>query len=502
MLTSKEIIERTGISRATLNNYISSGLVPRPQVLPPGPQDGGAPRIGYFPDDTIERVQEIQRLKQEGWSITRIAQHFAAQPAAAVADERPAAPAPQPFMSAASAALPFHLPTPSVPAAAVAVPLAVIAAESPLRLSLAGVRQPAYLVDDRFRLVWLNEQARENHVSPLAGSGAAAGAAILPYLLGLDEAVLRFHVEAARDRQAAAPELVRELSPEQAGRIEALLRQGSQTEPGVVTQARIPAAAGHPARVAYAMHFREGVLFAWQPATEAAETRSALAAAEPLLTPVAVLVTSLQDAAGLWVRLTAPEYFELLNEVGAELDRVFRQHRGRPGRQAGEVLACYFLPDADSSYLWNALAAAQQTRDAMRQVSRRWRARKSWDVEILLNIGIDEGEEWMGVVGAAGQREVRVLGDAADRADQLARVARVGAIVVTRSLVGKLPAPDRQRLTYGVHRGEGDAPLLFTFARLSEIAPASVPARVAELAVAELLELQFPTPPAAAGAAG
>ena len=50
MLTSKEIIERTGISRATLNNYIASGLVARPQVLPPGPEHGAAPRIGYFPD--------------------------------------------------------------------------------------------------------------------------------------------------------------------------------------------------------------------------------------------------------------------------------------------------------------------------------------------------------------------------------------------------------------------------------------------------------------------
>ena len=57
MLTSKEIIERTGISRATLNNYIASGLVPRPQVLPPGPQDGAAPRIGYFPDDTVARIE-------------------------------------------------------------------------------------------------------------------------------------------------------------------------------------------------------------------------------------------------------------------------------------------------------------------------------------------------------------------------------------------------------------------------------------------------------------
>jgi hypothetical protein len=87
MLSSKEILERTGISRATLNNYISAGLVPRPDVLPPDPQDGGAPRIGYFPDDTIERIETIQRLKREGWSLGRIVESFAAPagPAAAIA---------------------------------------------------------------------------------------------------------------------------------------------------------------------------------------------------------------------------------------------------------------------------------------------------------------------------------------------------------------------------------------------------------------------------------
>ena len=49
LLTSKEVLEACGISRATLNNYISCGIVPRPEVLPPEPSDGAAPRIGYFP---------------------------------------------------------------------------------------------------------------------------------------------------------------------------------------------------------------------------------------------------------------------------------------------------------------------------------------------------------------------------------------------------------------------------------------------------------------------
>jgi class 3 adenylate cyclase len=338
LLTSKEIIERTGISRATLNNYIASGLVPRPQVLPPGPEDGAAPRIGYFPDDTIARVEAIQRLKREGRSIARIAEHLASNPPGQAPHSLPAAvPAPAP----AAAAPMFQAP-------------------------------------------------------------------------------------------AAAP--------------------------------------------------------------------------QPVVTPVAVLVSTLQDASGLWVKLTAQEYFELLNEVWAEADRIFRRHRGRAGPQGGEVLVCYFLPQSDGSYLRNALAAAHQTRDAMRQVSHRWQVRKGWDVELCMNIGIDEGQEWMGVVGATGEGALRVVGDTADHAEQLSRVSRMGAILVTRSLLGKLPTDERQRLTFGVPRLEGtrgEAPVLFTFARLADMAaPAPVPARFADLAVAELLDLVSPsnTSPAARGA--
>jgi len=99
----------------------------------------------------------------------------------------------------------------------------------------------------------------------------------------------------------------------------------------------------------------------------------------------------------------------------------------------------------------------------------------------------------MGVVGAAGEGALRVVGDTADHAEQLSRVARFGTILVTRSLLGRLPAEQRQRLKFGVPRLEGnraEGPLLFTFARLADIAaPQAVPARVAELAAAELIDL-------------
>jgi adenylate cyclase len=205
-------------------------------------------------------------------------------------------------------------------------------------------------------------------------------------------------------------------------------------------------------------------------------------------------VASLQEAHALWVRLTAQEYFELLNEVWTELDRIFRRHRGVRGTQTGEVLVCYFLPSAGGSYLWNALVAAQQAREALRQVSRRWKQRKSWDVELSMNVGLDEGQEWIGGMGPAEQGSLRVLGDAADRAEQLSRSSRNGAILVTRSLLGKAAPGELQRVTYGVPATDGsDGRVLFTFARLADIAPSSpVPGRFADLAVAELLDLQFP----------
>lgn len=484
MLTSKEIIERTGISRATLNNYIASGLVPRPQVLPPGPEHGAAPRIGYFPDDTVARVEEIQRLKSQGWSIARIAEHLVAHP-----------PGQGPAGRAGT--------VPPAPVTPVAAAAAVAAGPETLSLTLpAQAGHAAYLVNDGFRLTWANEETRTDPLSPLAHRAGVQGSSIFSQLLSVDpakggDAILRFHLQVAQARGATTGALFRGLAPDEAARLQRLFDEPRRGETGLLMQASIPAGGGLRARTVYAVQFREGVLFAYAAQDEAGMVAVPVPAqrpvSAPVVTPVAVLVSTLQDAGGLWVRLDAQEYFELLNEVWAELDAIFRRHRGRAGLQGGEVLVCYFLPQAEGSHPWNALAAAHQIREALRQVSQRWQARKGWDVELAMNIGIDEGQEWMGVVGATGEGALRVVGDTADHAEQLSRVARSGAILVTRSLLGKLPHEQRQRLKFGVPRLEGtrgEAPLLSTFARLADIAsPQAVPARVADLAAAELIDL-------------
>jgi adenylate cyclase len=508
LLTSKEIIERTGISRATLNNYIASGLVPRPQVLPPGPDDGAAPRIGYFPDETIARIETIQRLKREGWSITRISEHFggpAAAPEQSVATPPPQQRTPQ--------AAPQQRPAAPAPVATTPRPT-VFDGDPKLTLFVGNVRYPAYLVDDAFRLVWQNEQTRSSALSPL-GRADDSTDSVFRHLMDLDEAngrdaIVRFHLEVAKDRAHRPEDLFRDLLQDQSERLRGWYAQARRPEAGLVTQVRLPATETLPPRLIYAVHFREAVLFAVGPATTeprlaaapqpmpAASPSAPLAmpGSAPVSMPLAVLVATLQDATGLWLKLTAQEYFELLNEVWAELEQIFRRHEGAPGRQPGEVLVWYFAAGEGSNYLWNALAAAQQAKDAMRRLSRRWQLRKGWDIDVCLNVGIDEGREWIGPVGNAS--ELRVLGEAAERAEQLSKCGRMGTVLCTRSLLGKVPPADRQRVTYGVPRRDGGgARVLFTFDRLQDLAAgAPVPPRLADVAVAELLDV---TPPPVAG---
>ncbi|MDB5944549.1 MAG: hypothetical protein JWQ13_4115 [Ramlibacter sp.] len=308
MLNSKEILEQTGISRATLNNYIGWGIVPKPEVLPPEPQDGGAPRIGYFPDEILGRIAEIQRLKKDGWSMTRIAEHFGARQAPAGTAEQPPRPA-----------------------------------------------------------------------DPASGVGA----------------------------RAAAPQRPAQESP-------------------------VPAAAS-------------------------ADT----GATRPVLTDVAVLVAGLQHSSSIWSELPPEEYFELINHIWSAVDPVFRRHAGTHGKHPADGMVCYFFPLPAGSYLWNALAAAQETREAMRRVSKEWQLRKGWPTELYMNVGIDEGQEWLGSFRSDSTVGFTAFAETINQAARISDFSRFGAIWATKNLLGKLSPEERQRLKYGVHRKTGDGRHVF-----------------------------------------
>ncbi|HLA27465.1 MAG TPA: adenylate/guanylate cyclase domain-containing protein [Syntrophales bacterium] len=72
LITSKELLKKTGISRATLNNYIKDGIIPRPLVRAADDLNLRVKRIGYFPQDVINRIEKIRRMKREGVSMESI----------------------------------------------------------------------------------------------------------------------------------------------------------------------------------------------------------------------------------------------------------------------------------------------------------------------------------------------------------------------------------------------------------------------------------------------
>jgi adenylate cyclase len=480
VLSSKDLIERTGISRATLNNYIRSGLVPRPDVLPPEPEDGGAPRLGYFPDDSVARIETIQRLKREGWSLQRILSFFAGD---ASGPDVPAEPR-EPVVAPATA--------------------------STARLSLRSSGQPAYFVDAAFAIQWVNDAARTSRLSPLRGADPAISGPLFSHIgHGSDAAaqgILRFHLEAAKARGLSPDLLFGQLPSEAASRLHELYRDVARRTSDIVAHAAIPPSGELPSRLLYAVQFQEGVLFAYmfvptgegpasavQPIPTPAPLAFETGERTPQVMPVVVFATLLQDAGDFWVRLGVQEYFELVNEVSAEVQQVVRSHGGHTMRLAADRLVCYFLPGAGADPLLDALTAADATKAALRETDRRWKLRKGWDFEVCVNSGLAEGEAWVAADGASGRGDLQVVGDVKDLALQLSRSGRGGAILVTRNLIEKVPAAGRARVIYGIPSLLGGGPqsrVLLAFARLRDIAlHTNPPRRVAGLAVAELIEL-------------
>jgi DNA-binding transcriptional MerR regulator len=123
LISSKALLEKTGISRATLNNYIKVGIIPRPIVL--GPSEGmrKVSRIGYFPRAALERIEIVKILKREGHSMEDIARRFRNLP-----DIRP----------------------PDT--------ITEVSGEQP-ELTLEEISSPAYLTNYNFEIEWINREA-------------------------------------------------------------------------------------------------------------------------------------------------------------------------------------------------------------------------------------------------------------------------------------------------------------------------------------------------------
>ncbi len=457
MLSSKEILEKTGISRATLNNYISLGILSKPVIANPG-QSGGPRQLGYFLDDAIERINQVQQLKQEGVSMSEIVSRLG--------DSRS-----EDVMQIHSSANVVALPP------------------SGLRVTLEDIRQPAYMINHNFELVWINDGGKAEFLNGLKQLPANSEERNIFRLMTnkemhADEAdALDFHLSLAKGRVTigAFGTICQGLSTPDRMRLEQRFGDIAALVGRPIAQSEVYLRRQGKNCRTYASFFREGIFVVFADESETQESllkvlsnrdvmiRNLLRQRLPVLTSLAVLVADLQSSVKICSELPPEEYFELINEIWGAMGPIFRKYHATCGKHVGDGMLYYFFPQPDSDYLMNALCCAQEMRQEIQKLSKAWQIRKNWLNELYLNTGITEGQEWLGTFQSATSVEFVVLGDTINQAARVSDFACHGAVWATKSLIGKLPAKERARLRYGVSRKAPSGQSLFVASSFSQV---------------------------------
>lgn len=518
MLTSFEVMQAANISRATLNNYISLGLLPRPLVKNPEPGAATSARqIGYFPEEVLARLERISQLKKEGYAMADIAKQLEL-------DGFPVIEA-TPTQEIGKQHTPFFEPSAHAAKAGIRnMPQTVIPAKSNvLRLTIDHIPYPAYMVNYNFEITWFNEEARTDLLGafehlPADIKERNALSYLLKGRLGREganrEELLQFYLLFGKGR-FSRNDLMKILT----GQADATPKQREESlaelrPNGTLVQLPLNLRLEND-EVAhynvYASYYREGILFIHLPSH--AESDSLLGLLErrdevirnllkkhlPVLTDVAVLVADLQSSVRICTELPPEEYFELINQIWATMEPIFRKYYGTHGKHVGDGMVYYFFPQPDCNYIFNALMCAQEMKATMRRISKEWQLRKNWMNELYLNTGLNEGHEWLGIFHIETKVEFTVLGDTINHAARLSDFARGGAIWATKNLLGKLPAKERQRVKFGIRRQDAEGREVFVgafYSRITELAHLNDSARneklndIAALPVTEIMEIE------------
>ena len=372
-------------------------------------------------------------------------------------------------------------------------------AKQPLVVTVDHIPHPAYMVNYRFEVVWFNDKARGALGGALSQIAARTEErSIFRLLLANEdgkslprrEELLRLNIALAKERMELSA-ISQPLQPITAADIHLLERVYTETSP-------VPAApiVELPVRLkdissdrvedycAYASYFREGILVILVPLGEDANgllqllsrrdsvIRNLLSKRLPTLTDLAVLVADLQESVKICSELPPEEYFELINQIWSAAGAVFRKYYGTHGKHVGDGMVYYFFPQPDCSYIMNAVICAQELKGVMSRISKDWQLRKKWSTELYLNTALNEGQEWLGTFQTATTVEFAVLGDTINHTARLSDFARHGTVWATKNFLGRIPANERPRVKFGIHRAGPDGQHTFvesTYSRLGNL---------------------------------
>lgn len=476
MLDSKQLIEITGISRATLNNYVAQGILPHPVIRTPTGPGSRATRLGYFEDDAVQIIERVQELKKEGLTMAEIAARIGTRGPQSSADFGAS------FSTAAVDVTPLRSRSGGQGALA----------NLSLEPSIENFPGPAYMVNNNLELIWWNDEARQSFFgfeddlpgelesrnllkllfrTPLAGDLEHMRELLRPHLAAgkkrlSHQALIRSYSAMSADQLSVLRELYEQVKP-------------LGNEPMAHFPVNLPASMGHSGEPLicdlYVCFYREGILFTHSPVQLDNDflldflrkrnhvIHELLKKRKPYLTPVTVMVADLQSSARICAELPAEEYFELINNIWQESEPIYRKYYGTHGKHAGDGMVYYFFPQPDCDYRLNAIACALELCSMMRRLTLAWQSRKGWFSDLYLNIGLNEGQEWFGSYHAGGHVEFTVLGETINYASRISDFARHGSVWATKSMLSQIPADCRRDINFGItRRTHNDEPMFVT----------------------------------------
>lgn len=483
LITSKELLARTDISRATLNNYIKYGILPRPVVRSsPGSREGPT-KIGYFPSWVLDRILTVQKMKREGDSmgdiVLKLRDHIGSSEHSLKFDDRAGT---------------FPLGDRRIPSEKVVFACGI---ES-ISLDVENLQCAAYFINRDFEIEWANEAAAREFFNQSVNSILGGeNRNIFKRLLGWE-----FHdsVENWRDfiafqmgfakrflRRDTVAKLYHGMTE---GEREFLERAYDETREmaakGVVERPlRIRRKNGEELTYSvYTVFFREGLFFVFDlDSTISNDLKAILSRREeliqeilthrmPSLLSLCVLVADLQDSVKISVELPPSEYFELINSLWRNVADILEAHNGVCGKHTGDGLLYYFIRKPGSNHIMDALNCAMKVRERVKSLSNDWKVRKGWFNELFMNIGIDEGKAFFGTIQSASNLEFAALGDSINHAARLSNIAHRGSVLTTKNLINKLSSEEQQAVCYGVRRQHPEAGEVFiekSFSRVFDL---------------------------------
>jgi adenylate cyclase len=455
-IDSKELLKRSAISRATLNNYIKRGIIPKPLVKSASKDLKGPKKIGYFPETVLDTILEIKKLKERGKAMDAIAQEVG--PAMYRGPDRRC------FANSLLIEKEYG-------------PIEM--GNDSLNLTLDDIKTPAYLLNYEFEIEWINEPAEKMIFGKSIRSIRDVELRnVFRLFLSWEfnhfvknwEEVVEYHMGFYRMKigREDLGQMYTGMSGRETQYLESVYDRAPKVRPEKVHRhyVDIEGTNGSSERfVVYTTFFREGMFFLYQKAETAQSgiaeflsdretvVRDLLQQRLPTLVSFSVLVADLQNSVRICAELPPEEYFELINSMWKILEESFKTYHGIYGKRIGDGVVYYFLKKQDPGYLMNSINCALSIRERMAEFSAEWKARKRWFNDLHLNMGINEGQEYFSTTTPSSTNiEFTALGDTINYASRLSNLSRFGTILTTKNVINHLNNDERNAIRYGIRK--------------------------------------------------